>query len=197
MEEAVLELPKQIVTEWPLILIIGPSGSGKTTLVCRLLAEHKHIQEVASYTTREPRPGEAVGADYHFVSREEFQNLLLAGKMAEWVEYNGNFYGASRQHLSQTLLKGPAVIICDGHGATQFKEAYEGQVVDFFLAPPHDPKVLEERLKGRGDSEEVIARRMASLSNELWYMGEAEHIIYPGTPDDMYRQLQNMLFYWL
>ncbi|XP_010169643.1 guanylate kinase, partial [Antrostomus carolinensis] len=47
-------------------------------------------------TTRQPRPGEVNGKDYHFVTREEMQKEIDAGEFIEHAEFSGNMYGTSK-----------------------------------------------------------------------------------------------------
>ena len=53
------------------IVFCGPSGSGKSTLLKRLMNEFPGAFAFSvSHTTRNPRPGEQNGREYHFVTRE-------------------------------------------------------------------------------------------------------------------------------
>ena len=44
-----------------------------------------------SYTTRAPRGHELEGANYHFISREEFEKRVALGEFLEYAEVFGNF----------------------------------------------------------------------------------------------------------
>src|SRR5574340_379190 len=79
-----------------LFVISAPSGAGKTTLVEALLNINPQIDLSISYTTREPRPGERDGKDYHFVSREVFARMAQRGEFLESAEVYGNLYGTSQ-----------------------------------------------------------------------------------------------------
>ena len=76
-----------------LLVVSGPSGSGKTTL-CRRLADAGEARYSISCTTREPREGEVNGRDYHFLSREDFQERIETGHFLEHAEVHGNYYGS-------------------------------------------------------------------------------------------------------
>ena len=59
-----------------LIVISGPAGSGKGTMLNHIFASPKHAAKFAysvSATTRDPRPGEVDGVNYHFLTREDFE----------------------------------------------------------------------------------------------------------------------------
>ncbi len=60
-------------------IISAPSGSGKSTLVGHLMTRVPDLRFSVSYSTRPPRGPERDGVDYHFISREEFQQRIDKG----------------------------------------------------------------------------------------------------------------------
>jgi guanylate kinase len=79
------------------IVVSGPSGSGKSTLLKRLFEKHPKafgfsVSRIAPYsqlildTSRNPRAGEQNGKEYHFVSRQEFEDLIKEDKFIEWTQ---------------------------------------------------------------------------------------------------------------
>src|ERR1017187_1181302 len=92
-----------------LVLISAPSGGGKTTLVHLLLAAQPQMTRAITCTTREPRPGEQDGVDYHFFSAEEFLKRLQAGNFIEHATVYGNSHGILKQELLGKLREGPDV----------------------------------------------------------------------------------------
>ncbi|HIA93858.1 MAG TPA: guanylate kinase, partial [Candidatus Marinimicrobia bacterium] len=72
-----------------LITISAPSGSGKTTLCKALQKVIPEIEWSTSYTTREQRSIEFDGVDYHFISHNEFEDLILKQDLAEWENVHG------------------------------------------------------------------------------------------------------------
>ena len=110
-----------------------------------------------SATTREPRPGERNGREYHFLDPEEFDERVRAGEFIEHAEYAGNRYGTLRSELER-----PAdgiVLEIDLQGARQVRETLP-EATQIFIAPP-SPADLRRRLEGRAsDSPEQIARRL-------------------------------------
>ena len=55
-----------------LILLTGPSGVGKTSVAEKLLQDIPNLERLVTITTREPRPKEKNGVDYHFISQKDF-----------------------------------------------------------------------------------------------------------------------------
>lgn len=151
-----------------LFVVSAPSGAGKTTLCSALTDELENLRHSVSYTTRQPRPGEIDGRDYHFVSAERFREMIAAGDFAEWAEVHSNFYGTSRRVLDGMRAEGIDVILdIDTQGAKQIRDKYEGQAVFIFIMPP-SLEILEERLRNRkSDHENEIKRRMQRARDEM------------------------------
>src|SRR5918995_5215330 len=147
-------------------VITGPSGVGKGTLIERLLERIPELELSVSATTREPRPGEVDGRDYHFLSPEEFERRVEAGDFLEHADYSGNRYGTLREEVERRLAAGRSVVLeIEVQGARQVREAMP-EAVQIFIAPP-DPAALRERLEGRGtDSPAAVAARLATAREE-------------------------------
>jgi len=156
-----------------LYIISAPSGAGKTSLCKEVINNHPDLRHSVSYTTRLARPGEEHGRDYFFVSKSEFEEMVVAGEFAEWAEVHGNLYGTALKTLDGFRTSGIDVILdIDCQGARQLKERYAGGVFIFILPPSFNE--LRRRLDFRNsDSAEVIARRLECASLEMkearWY----------------------------
>ena len=158
-------------------VITGPSGVGKGTLIERLLERVPQLELSVSATTRESRPGEEEGRDYHFLTPEEFDQRVEAGDFLEHATYSGNRYGTLRQEVERRLFEGRSVVLeIEVQGARQVRVAMPEAVL-IFIAPP-DPAALRQRLEGRGtDSEEEIERRLRTAEIELEGQAEFAHVI--------------------
>jgi guanylate kinase len=158
-------------------VITGPSGVGKGTLIEQVLERIPELQLSISATTREPRPGEVDGREYHFLSPEEFRRRLEAGEFIEHAGYSGNHYGTLREEVERRLAAGRSVVLeIEVQGARQIRDAMPEAVL-IFIAPP-DEGVLRERLEGRGtDSPEAIEQRLRTAEVELAARDEFPHVI--------------------
>jgi len=148
-------------------IISAPSGSGKSTLVRRLLKTVPGLTFSVSYTTRAPRGHELEGANYHFISREEFEKRVALDEFLEYAEVFGNFYGTHRGVLDQAQEQGLDVVLdIDVQGARQLKGKIPEAVTIFVLAPSRE--ILEQRLRARSeDTDAVIERRLRDAANEI------------------------------
>lgn len=172
-----------------IFVVTAPSGAGKTTLVAALLAADQQIKLSVSYTTRAPREGEVDGKNYHFVSRETFIGMLQRSEFLESAEVYGNFYGTSQLWIQQQLDAGNDILLeIDWQGAQQVRKLFP-QAIGVFILPPSLP-VLEQRLRGRGtDSEESIAKRMASAREEITHVDEFDFVIVNEVMDEAIKDL--------
>jgi guanylate kinase len=148
-------------------IISAPSGSGKSTLVHRLLQSDPNLVFSVSYTTRAPRGAEKNGVDYHFLSREQFEERLARNEFLEYAEVYGNYYGTHRSSIDNAVLERKDLVLdIDVQGARQLKVAIP-EAISIFVLPP-SREVLEQRLRARSqDSEEVIQRRLKAAADEV------------------------------
>jgi guanylate kinase len=148
-------------------VVCAPSGTGKSTLIKRLCAEFPSLEFSVSATTRAPRHGEADGVDYHFLDRETFLAWREGGKLAEWAEVHGNFYGTPLEPVRQALAAGRDILFdIDVQGAAQLRQSL-GDGAYVFVLPPSRAE-LSRRLSGRGtDSPEIVAKRLAAAPKEI------------------------------
>lgn len=159
-----------------LLVISAPSGAGKTSLVKALIDSMTSIQVSVSHTTRQCRPGEVDGINYHFVSKEAFIEQMEAGRFLESAQVFDYFYGTSQDWVEETLAKGIDVILeIDWQGAQQIRRLMECQFI--YILPP-SLMILKQRLTGRGtDSQEVIDKRMAKAQDEMSHFAESDYLV--------------------
>lgn len=151
-----------------LIVISGPSGVGKGTVRSALFEMEGHdLVYSISMTTRKPRKGEVHGREYYFVSEEEFKKYIEEGKMLEYAEFVGNYYGTPLDSVQDLLDQGKEVVLeIDVQGATQVREKMKDAVF-IFIAPPSYDELLQ-RLVNRGtESREVIDARIEKAKREI------------------------------
>jgi guanylate kinase len=158
-------------------VITGPSGVGKGTLISQLLDRVPGLELSVSATTREPREGEVDGRDYHFLTREEFDQRVEREDFLEFATYSGNSYGTLRSEVRKRLEGGHSVVLeIEVQGARQVRAAMR-ESIQVFIAPP-DPAVLRQRLESRGaDSAAAIDARLEVAEQELAAQGEFAHCV--------------------
>ena len=172
-----------------LTVLSGPSGVGKSTVVASLRHTCPQIWQSVSVTTRMPRPGEADGREYHFVSEHEFDKMAAAAEFLEWAQFAGNKYGTPRAPVAGKLSAGvPALLEIDVEGARQIRRAVPGALL-VFLAPPSWDELVR-RLTGREtEPPEVIARRLEAARAELEAESEFDVTLVNTSVKDVCSQL--------
>lgn len=168
-----------------LIVLSGPSGVGKGTVRDALFAMKGHnLVYSVSMTTRSPRAGEVHGHDYYFVTREEFEENIRAGKMLEHAEFIGNYYGTPLEAVSENLNAGLEVVLeIEVQGAEQVRQKMP-EAVFIFIAPPSLDS-LYNRLRRRGtESEEVIRQRIEKAKREINLAYKYDYIVVNDTVEN-------------
>lgn len=173
-----------------LFTVSAPSGAGKTSLVKALVDSDSQVTVSVSHTTRPMRPGEQDGVNYHFVSRDEFVEMLNRNAFLEHAQVFDNFYGTSREWVQQTLAAGCDVILeIDWQGAAQVRRLMP-ETVGIFILPPSQ-QALRERLTGRGqDEQSVIDRRMEQAIDEMSHYVEADYLVINDNFDEALYELR-------
>jgi guanylate kinase len=163
---------------------------GKGTLIRAMLERFPQLALSVSATTRQPRPGETQGVDYHFLTPEDFEKRLQNGDFLEYAEYAGNRYGTLRSELERP---GAGLVLeIELQGARQVREALP-EAVQVFIKPP-SLDALRTRLIGRGaDSEQQIARRLEVAERELAAEPEWKHVIVNDRLEDAVDQLTRLV----
>lgn len=160
-----------------LYIVSAPSGAGKTSLVKALLDAMPQIRVSVSHTTRTKRPGEVDGVNYHFVTREQFLEMLEHNDFLEHAEVFGNLYGTSMRALARTLEEGHDLILeIDWQGAQQVRKLLPAARSIFILPPSRE--ALRQRLTNRGqDSEDIIDGRMREAVSEMTHFDEYDYLL--------------------
>ena len=152
-------------------IISAPSGSGKSTLVNEMRKFVPGLEFSISYTTRPPRGSEQNGREYHFISREEFENMIRRGEFLECADVFGFYYGTTKSVFQEADKRGNDVLLdIDVQGERQMKQKIP-EAVNIFILPPSRAE-LESRLRKRMESEnvrseEVIRRRLDTARKEI------------------------------
>lgn len=176
-----------------IFIISAPSGSGKTTLVSRLIKHNSNIRVCVSHTSRPPREGEVDGVSYHFVSKDEFRNMIYEGAFVEHASVYGNYYGTSSAELQSLIQQGYDVVLeIDTQGAEQIRHILPNAMSIFILPPSFS--VLRERLEHRStDSKEVIEARLARVRSEVEQAFLFDYIVVNDSLDEAEKDLLHVI----
>lgn len=174
-------------------IVSAPSGSGKSTLVKHLLTNVPRLMFSVSYTTRGQRGAERPGQNYHYISREEFEEKLGRDEFLEHASVFGNYYGTHVSVLEQARAADKDLVLdIDVQGARQLKRKIPDAVSVFILAPSRES--LEERLKSRGeDAPEVIERRLRAAAQEIRNWDQYDYVLVNDDLDESVATLSGIV----
>ncbi|MEO0777309.1 MAG: guanylate kinase [Bacteroidota bacterium] len=178
-----------------LVIFTAPSGAGKTTIVRHLLDQYDQLAFSVSVTTRQRRPHETDGADYYFLTREDFEARVAAGEFLEWEEvYEGQYYGTLRSEIDRLWELGKCIIFdIEVKGATNIKNTYPDQSLAVFVKPP-SPTVLFERLRARQtETEASLQKRIRRASEELTYENSFDAVLLNDVLEDTLRNAEQLI----
>ncbi|CAG5896606.1 unnamed protein product [Menidia menidia] len=179
------------------VVFSGPSGAGKSTLLKMLMKEHNSVFGFSvSHTTRNPRPGEENGRDYHYVTREEMQAGINNGDFIENAEFSGNLYGTSKAAVQAVQAKNLICILdIDMQGVKNIKRTDLNPI--YVSIQPPSMEVLEKRLRERKtESEESLQKRLQAAQVDMEFSKEAgvfDVIIVNNSLEDAYGKLKQSL----
>jgi guanylate kinase len=128
-----------------LITVTGPSGTGKDAVIKGLTDLDPTIQRFTTATTRAPRIGEVDGVNYHYLSRERFEEKLANGEFLEHnPSYHTNLYGTLRADVEAVWAKGAdAISDINIKGVLAFREKLPAQHFAILLMPPSRERLFQ------------------------------------------------------
>lgn len=150
-----------------LLIISGPSGVGKTTITRAVERSLPGSVFSVSATTRPRTSADVDGVDYHFVTDEQFDQMVANDEFLEWASVFGKKYGTPRAWVDEQLRRGRLVILeIDVQGAAQVRQRMP-DAFGLFVLPPSEQVLLERLRARRREADDVIQRRFAEAQREI------------------------------
>ncbi len=145
-----------------LVILSGVAGAGKDTIKKELIKRMENVESLPSYTSRQKREGDIEGQTYHFVSKEEFEEMIKNEEFYEYDIHHNQYYGTSKKLLNQKIQNGKVIVKdIDVNGTEHLKELLkeDTKIVTIFLRVPKEElrKRLEERID-KPSPQEIILR---------------------------------------
>ena len=181
------------MTRGLLIVVSGASGTGKGTVCKKILADLPEVAYSVSATTRTPRPGEADGREYYFLSVDEFKAWIEDGKFLEYANVYGNFYGTPLNKIEERLNRGEDILLeIDVQGALNVKKECPDGIYIFLLPPSLEE--LKSRIEGRGtETAESLTRRLKNAVAEIKVGLEYDYVVVNDTIDNAAAQIKTII----
>jgi guanylate kinase len=142
-----------------------------------LLERVARLRLAVSATTRPRRPSEVDGADYWFVSDEQFDADLAAGEFLEYHRFPwGQRSGTLRRELARIAAAGGVPLLeLELNGSLAVARALPGAITIFVDAPLSE---LERRLRERAtESAGQIEERIALAAKQRELAGLFDYVV--------------------
>ncbi len=177
-----------------MLVLSSPSGAGKTTLTKKIQESDSSFKVSVSHTTRKARPNEVNGVDYHFVSKEKFQQLINEKAFYEYAKIFDNYYGTSKSSINKITESGHnALFDIDWQGAEQLSSYKELNLLKIFILPP-SVEELEKRLISRNqDDKEAIKRRLSAYSRDITHSKSYDHVIVNDKVENCFKEIKTII----
>jgi guanylate kinase len=160
-----------------LVVLSGPSGVGKDSILMRMRDVGFPFHFVVTATSRPQRPGERDGYDYHFVSKERFEEMIAHEELLEWAEVYGHYKGIPRSEVRQALASGRDVILrIDVQGSATIRQLAPDAVF-IFLAPGSHEELRHRLQLRRTESVEELERRLEMVQREMAAVDDFDYVV--------------------
>jgi guanylate kinase len=160
-----------------MLVLSSPSGAGKTSIAHGLLALEPELTLSVSVTTRPMRPGEADGVDYHFITRETYDQMVARGDLLEHAEVYDHGYGTPRGAVEAALSAGRDVLFdIDWQGTQQLREQ-AGDTVSVFILPPSTQELERRLYDRRQESEAEVRKRLSKVAADVTHWAEYDYVL--------------------
>ena len=176
-------------------IVSAPSGCGKTTLCKKLLKDKLlKLRQSVSATTRPRRKGERDGADYFFMSAEEFIRMIDAKELLEYEENFGFLYGTPKKLVEELIQKGRDLLLSiDVKGAMNIRKNYPQNSVLIFIMPPSMDE-LKKRLEQReSDTAKSILNRLKIAKQEIAHRDKYDYVVVNDKLNAAYKALKDII----
>jgi guanylate kinase len=160
-----------------LVVISGPSGVGKDSVVRRMEQMGYPFHFVVTATSRPRREHEEEGRDYHFLTVEQFEEMIRKGELLEHAVVYGQYKGIPKAHVRAALDSGKDVILrLDVQGAATVRRLVPDAILVFLVAGSDDE--LVRRLQARKTEDpEQMRKRMETAREEMSRVGEFDYVV--------------------
>ena len=178
----------------PLMLVLSsPSGAGKTTLSKKIQQSDNSFEISVSHTTRNPRPNEVDGVDYHFVTNKKFEKLINESKFYEYAKIFENYYGTLKKSVDDMFEKNDIIFDIDWQGTKQLSQFKNLKLIKIFLIPPNKKELKQRLLRRNQDSSREVEKRFNAFDSDIKHWQDYDYVIINENLENCYRQIEKII----
>ena len=175
-----------------MVVLSSPSGVGKTTLTKKIQQKFPNFKISVSHTTRPPRSNEIDGIDYHFISKEKFEELISNKKFYEYAKIFDNYYGTLKNTVDMMLKQNDIIFDIDWQGTQQLTNFKNLKFIKIFLTIDKDE--LHERLTKRNqNSKEEIVKRFNSFDEDMIHWNDYDYVLINKNLEICFKQIEAII----
>ena len=160
-----------------MVILSSPSGVGKTTLTKKIQQKYQSFKISVSHTTRSPRSNEVNGVDYHFVSKEIFEN----------------YYGNLKENVDQTIQKNDIIFDIDWQGTKQLSKFNNLKLIKIFLIAENKDELKKRLIKRNQNTDEEIQKRFNSFDEDIKHWNDYDYVIINKNLEVCFKQIENII----
>ena len=176
-----------------MVILSSPSGVGKTTLTKKIQQKYNSFKISVSHTTRAPRSNEVDGVDYHFVSKNKFEELIRNNQFYEYAKIFDNYYGTLKKNVDQTILSNDIIFDIDWQGTKQLSKFKNLNLVKIFLIADNKNELKKRLVKRDQNSIEEVKKRFNSFDEDIKHWKDYDYIVINKNLDVCFKQIENII----
>ena len=176
-----------------LLILSSPSGAGKTTLTKKIQQKHHNFKLSVSHTTRLPRENEIDGLDYHFVTKQKFENLIDSKSFYEYAKIFENYYGTSKKNVDEIIKKNDILFDIDWQGTKQLSKFKNLKFVKVFLITDNKSELKKRLINRNQNSPKEIESRFNSYEEDIKHWNDYDYIVINKNLETCFKQLEKII----
>ena len=176
-----------------MVILSSPSGAGKTTITKKIQQKYPSFKISVSHTTRKPRSNEVNGVDYHFVSSEEFKELINKNKFYEYAKIFGNYYGTLKKNVDDTIKKNDLIFDIDWQGTKKLSQFSNLKLIKLYLITENKTELKKRLIKRNLDTKNEVEKRFKSFEEDIKHWNDYDYVIINKNLDTCFKQIEKII----
>ena len=175
------------------LILSSPSGAGKTTLTKKIQQKYENFKISVSHTTRSPRDNEIDGVDYHFVSYNQFKDLIEKNSFYEYAKIFENYYGTLKSNVDNIIKNNDVLFDIDWQGTKQLSKFKNLNLVKIFLTTNNKEELKNRLIKRNQNSLEEVKKRLRSFDEEIFHWKDYDYVIINKNLEACFKQIEKII----
>ena len=177
-----------------MVILSSPSGAGKTTITKKLQQKYQNLKISVSHTTRKPRTNEVHGVDYFFVSKNEFEKLVVQKSFYEYAKIFNNYYGTSKKSVKNIIDKKNDILFdIDWQGTQQLSSFKELKLIKIFILPPNKEELKKRLVQRNQDNRKIVDQRLKCYDEDILHWSDYDYVILNDNLENCFKQIENII----